>query len=163
MEHQVGEGSALDRYPQAAKVHEIECDQIRGLMVLGKHDFLLNLVFQLPLPHAPLQASTNRITDLSRVLFLEPLQNRKRFQSRFGLQELRDSSPIGLERILASPILARLSLHLAGQSLRISMFSHGILRHTQSPRDLPNLHAGIRQTNTGSRLPILDHRKPSVN
>jgi hypothetical protein len=163
MEHQVREGLAADGYPQFSEVHEIEGHQIRWLMVLGKHDFLLNIMFHFPGLHPPLQTATYRIADLSRVLFLEPLQNRKRLQSRFRLQTLRDAWPIGCERILASPILARLSRRLAGQLLRTRMFPHGIFRHPQSPRDLPYLHAGIPQTNTGSRLPILDHRKPSMN
>jgi hypothetical protein len=89
MEHHVLKSLLPDRNVQLIHDDEVECDHVARMMLLGKNDFLLDTMLQLPLLDTPFESATNRVSDtnvtfrtVGRVVFLlEPIENCVRFQS----------------------------------------------------------------------------------
>lgn len=166
VEQQVIEGPTADREAQAIQIHEVEGDHIPRVMHLGKRDFPLDPVVELPFLHPPLQRPPDRIRNrpLARVgivvFLLEPIQQRHRLQSPIGFQKGLDLRPVGFQRVRPRPIRSRRPGLLAGENPLVAVFSNRSFPHLQSSGNLSHRNILVKQRKHPPGLGILEHRKP---
>lgn len=97
-----------DRNPQGIHVREVRRAQVAGKVDLGKHDFPVRSTSSSPRPNATLQGPPLGIGILSRVLLLEPFQEREGTQLRLGLQSFQHLRPDFFKGIFPGPPRSRL-------------------------------------------------------
>jgi hypothetical protein len=157
--NQVGKRLTVQGDPETGAVREVGGTQPAGLMHLAEEHFLGRSVFRPPLFDAALQGPQLTIGKTTRLMALQPREQRPRFQSRVEEQLLLDQGPGIRERIEPrSP--GMFHAHLTGQlaeppilacRLRVDTGLGGCLSFE------PTLLIEAVQT---LNMPIGDHPKP---
>lgn len=149
MVHQVVERLTTDGHAQVVHRREVRGAQSAGEVLLREVNLFGRTRRRPPLPHPPLQRPQTRL-EATRILGLQPLEQRLGLQHRFLFQPGRHFLPHAIERIRARPPVAW-PLHLAGQHSHISV-----------PPCRFAIHAGLARRRR-QRLPRLQESEQTPN
>ena len=159
--------TSLNRDPQSIQNDEVESKHVARMMNLGKVDFLLHPVLQLPSLNSPLQRPANRIGDRQLALVLgrgivflfQPIEQGKGPQPGVPFQEFLDLRPERLEGIFPSPIVTRPPLPLAGKYAAIAILPNRSFAHFEPPCNLCHGMSAVKHRKHPAGLFVLEHRK----